>query len=135
MHTLGRMPKGVQREMFKAPALHTNKHPLLSNSNKHTDALAHIATHSYSVHKCLDTDTPLVPYASVPANYKRSNQFHRGPRPGKSTSMTPATWLLSLYLTAAYTQAETKPASSLLLSTAGTTIQTTASYQAALPCA
>lgn len=36
MHTLGRMLKGIWKEMFKAPALHTNRHPLVSNSNKHT---------------------------------------------------------------------------------------------------
>lgn len=34
--TLGKMPKGVWREMFKAPASHTNENPLLSHSNTHT---------------------------------------------------------------------------------------------------
>ncbi len=80
VQTLGRMPKDLWREMFKAPASHTNENPLLSHSN--TPTHAHTSTHSHSVHKHLATDTPLVPYASVPANYKRSNQFHHGPVQG-----------------------------------------------------
>lgn len=106
MQTLEWMPKGVWTEMFKAPALHANENPLVSRLIQ-----THTSTHSHSVHKHLATD-------SVPANYKRSNQFHHGPRPGKSTSMTPATWPMSLYLTVTYIQAETEPAGFLLLSTA-----------------
>lgn len=84
VQTPGRMPKDVWREMFKAPASHTNENLLLSHSNTHKHALKHTrtSTHSHSVHKHLATDIPLVPYASVPANYKRSNQFHHGPVQG-----------------------------------------------------
>lgn len=118
----GRMPKGVWREMFKAAAVHTNKHPLLSNSNRHThtEARTHArtSTHSHSSLRCLATDSPpSVPYASVPANYKRSNQFHQGPHPGNWTPVTPATRRLSLYLTATYTQPQSEPGSSSLCST------------------
>lgn len=59
------MPKGVRTEMFKVPAWHTNENPLQSHSN------------TFSA-QASGYRTSLVPYASVPANYKRSNQFHHG---------------------------------------------------------
>lgn len=77
MQTLGRMPKGVWTEMFKAAASHANENPLVSCLIE-----THTSTHSHSVHTHLATDSPLVAYASVPANYKRSNQFHHGPIQG-----------------------------------------------------
>lgn len=116
MHTPGRMPKGVWREMFKAAAVHANKHPLLSNSNRraHTEASTHADTFSFIAPVSRHRQPPSVPYASVPANYKRSNQFHHVLHPGNWTPVTPATRRLSRYLTATYTRPQSEPGSSSL---------------------
>lgn len=75
VQTLGRMPKRFGQRCLKL---------LLHILMRIHYRLIHTHTHTYSQseHKHLATDTPLVPYASVPANYKRSNQFHHHPVQG-----------------------------------------------------
>lgn len=116
MRTLGRMPKGIWKEMFKKllPYILISIHYCLIQT--HTHARKHSNTFSFSA-QVSGYRQPTCPRCLSACQLQMKKSIAPRPHPGKSTSMTPATWPLSLYLTAPFTQAGTKLVSSLLFST------------------